>query len=49
MTELPMSPGYGGCKSWVELEQDVATTGVSPVLSDDVFAEKLNQFRACVK
>ena len=44
--ELPMRPEYGGCKSWIELAQEVATDAAQPVLSDKMFKDKLNQFRA---
>ncbi|MBI3850944.1 MAG: DUF1802 family protein [Verrucomicrobia bacterium] len=47
--ELPMSPAYGGCKSWVELETDVATAGARPVLSEEMFTEKLSQFRTALE
>src|SRR5688572_10164437 len=43
--ELPMTPSYGGCKSWIELEADLATKEAVPVLKDDAFAEKLKRFR----
>jgi hypothetical protein len=36
--DLPEAPRYGGCKSWVELEQDLPTDGAAPVLEDDPFA-----------
>jgi len=49
LIELPMSPGYGGCKSWVKLDLDVPTAGARPVLSDKAFAEKLNRFRGAVE
>jgi hypothetical protein len=42
--ELPMSPIYGGCKSWIELETDLPTKEATPVLSDTAFAEKLKGF-----
>jgi len=42
--ELPMSPAYGGCKSWVELEKDIVTTGAQPVLDQQTFDQKLSQF-----
>jgi hypothetical protein len=42
--ELPMSPAYGGCKSWVELDREVVTTGTIPVLDQPAFDHKLNQF-----
>src|SRR6185436_20085199 len=30
--ELPMLPAYGGCKSWIEVDQDISTEGAMPVL-----------------
>jgi hypothetical protein len=47
--ELPMLPAYGGCKSWIELEQEIATAGSKPVLSDQAFAAKLESFRAALQ
>jgi len=44
--ELRVRESYGGCKSWVELEQEIATVGAHPVLSDEAFAGKLNAFHA---
>jgi hypothetical protein len=42
--ELPMSPAYGGCKSWVELERDIDVSGATPVLDDRAFASRLARF-----
>lgn len=42
--ELPMRESYGGCKSWIELETDVATDNAKPVLSAEAFAGKLDEF-----
>jgi hypothetical protein len=42
--ELPVRESYGGCKSWIELETDVATDDAKPVLSARAFARRLNQF-----
>ncbi|MEY2410642.1 MAG: hypothetical protein QOF48_3312 [Verrucomicrobiota bacterium] len=42
--ELPMSPQYAGCKSWVELDKDIPTMGMSPVLDQAAFDHKLQQF-----
>ena len=33
--ELPEAPAYAGCKSWVELEQDLPTEEAAPVLADE--------------
>lgn len=46
--ELPMSPAYGGCKSWVELDKDIVTTGAQPVLDQQAFDHKLSQFLAAL-
>ncbi len=35
--ELPYSEAYGGCKSWIELEQPVPIAGAYPVLEDSAF------------
>ena len=43
--ELPVVPEYGGCKSWIELQADLPTKEVAPVLDDTIFAEKVAQFR----
>jgi len=42
---LPLLPVYGGCKSWVELEEEIATAKSEPVLTDDAFGAKLDAFR----
>jgi hypothetical protein len=43
--EMPMLAAYGGCKSWIELDQDISTNESAPVLGDAEFAGKLNQLR----
>jgi hypothetical protein len=43
--ELPMLASYGGCKSWIELEQEIASDGASPVLDDVEFERKLKRLR----
>jgi hypothetical protein len=35
--ELPYREGYGGCKSWIELEDSVYVEGARPTLSDREF------------
>ena len=46
--ELPLSPAYGGCKSWVELETEIATDGSKPVMSAAEFENKLNRLRVAL-
>ena len=33
--ELPDTPYYQGCRSWVELERELPTEGATPVLSEE--------------
>ena len=47
--EIPMDPAYGGCKSWVMLDQDIAMDEAVPVLSDSEFERKLADFRAVLQ
>ena len=49
LVELPMLPGYGGCKSWIDLENDVSVASAQPVLNDAVFAQKLACFRSALR
>jgi hypothetical protein len=40
--DLPDAASYAGCRSWVELEQDLPTDGATPVLDDKAFDDVLN-------
>lgn len=42
--ELPMLKEYGGCKSWIEVAQEIPGEDAEPVLSDDAFGAKLAAF-----
>src|SRR6185436_10315106 len=46
VVELPMRSSYGGCKSWVALEQEIGVAQAKAVLNEDQFASKLQQFTA---
>jgi hypothetical protein len=37
--EIPDTAYYAGCKSWVELERELPTTGAVPVMDDDAFRD----------
>ena len=43
--ELPMRESYGGCKSWIELEQEISTEGAQPVVNEPQFEQRLKEFR----
>lgn len=34
---IPIRPSYAGCRSWVDLGQELPTSGCRPVLDDDAF------------
>lgn len=44
IVELPMLPAYGGCKSWIQLDQEVVAEGAQPVINDTTFETKLELF-----
>jgi hypothetical protein len=48
IVECSMRPAYGGCKSWVELKEEVSLKGARAVLPDAAFAAKLEQFQKAV-
>lgn len=41
--ELAETPAYQGCKSWVELERPLPTTGALPVLPEDALRQLHHQ------
>lgn len=46
--ELPVLAAYGGCKSWIEIVEDISTDQAAPILEEPRFSEKLNQFRSAL-
>jgi hypothetical protein len=46
--EIPMRSEYGGCKSWIELHEEISEEGSSPVLDEHTFAAKFEAFRAAL-
>jgi hypothetical protein len=38
---LPMSPHFAGCRSWVDLPTGLSTAQLTPVLSDEVHANRV--------
>jgi len=47
--ELAETPAYAGCKSWVELEQELPTEGSVPVLDDVGFREFIQNLERLLK
>jgi len=46
--DLPMLPAYGGCKSWIELAEEISTDDAQPVLSKTAFQAGLRQFESAL-
>lgn len=46
--DLPMLPAYGGCKSWIELAEEISTDDAQPVLSETAFQAGLRQFESAL-
>ena len=46
--ELPNSPHFAGCRTWVELPQPIPTTGLTPTVSDERFQALRDQILASV-
>jgi hypothetical protein len=38
--EIGIAPEYGGCTSWIDLEAEIPTTGMEPVLDEAAFFSK---------
>ncbi len=47
--DLPMLPAYGGCKSWIELAEEIATDAAQPVLAEAAFQERLKLFAGALE
>ena len=46
---VPYLPRYGGCKSWIELEQAIPLDGMVPVLDDAAYEAKQAAVRAALR
>ena len=43
--ELAMLPAYGGCKSWIDLAEEIPIEGAEPVLSQSEFEKTVAKLR----
>ena len=43
--DVPDSPHFAGCRSWVDLPDELPTAGLEPVLSEGAFQRELNRIR----
>lgn len=47
--DLPMHESYGGCKSWIELAENIETEGARAVLDDNAFGAQLRLFHKAME
>lgn len=47
--EIAYSEEYGGCKSWIEVQDAIAVSDSSPVLSDRDYSDRRDRIRAIVE
>ncbi len=46
--KIPQSPGYGGCRSWITLDQSLSTGELYPALSADALAAQRREIESIV-
>ncbi|MEK6683930.1 MAG: DUF1802 family protein [Nitrospirota bacterium] len=46
---MPVRPHYAGCRSWVDLEQELPTAGCRPVIDDTAFDLEIRRIRALAR
>ncbi|MBD2386605.1 DUF1802 family protein [Cylindrospermum sp. FACHB-282] len=46
--EIPYLPKYGGCKSWIDLEQQIPLKAAAPVLSDSAYTQQVETIRGII-
>lgn len=46
---LPESPHFGGCRSWVDLPEELSTQNLVPCLKDDEHAAQIQKIRSVIE
>jgi hypothetical protein len=47
--EIPMDDQYGGCRSWIQLKENLDSNNCSPILAEDHFESRIQNFRDSIK
>ncbi len=47
--EIELRPEYGGCKSWLQLAEDVSVASKTPALAADEYAARVSAVRAALE
>jgi hypothetical protein len=46
--QIPYCESYGGCKSWIDLEQSVSIKNAIPVLSEYIYSQTVNKISSII-
>lgn len=46
--QIPFRSQYGGCKSWIELEEELSTEGAIEVMGDRAYADQVSAIREII-
>lgn len=45
---IPYDDSYGGCKSWIDLQQPISLQGLKPVLATDVYQQQVDEILSII-
>ena len=48
IVSIPYLPEYGGCRSWIQLAEEIPLTGSVPVLEDDSYRTQVSAIQAAI-
>jgi hypothetical protein len=46
---ITYQPEYGGCRSWLDLNQPISLTGIQPVLNDNNYTQQIAQISHIIR
>lgn len=47
--KIPYDAQYGGCRSWIDLNQSISLEGMTPVLTPSAYEQKVEKIRSIVE
>ena len=47
--EIPYSSEYGGCRSWIDINEPISLQGIVPVFDDEEYIKEVNKIKSLVK
>jgi hypothetical protein len=42
------TPRFAGCRTWVDLDQELSTSGLTPLLTDEAHADRMLAIRRAI-